>query len=325
MHVLQTTISAEPAPTRTRELETGSLVERAVRSRLSSGPGARFLARRAARDVASLEPSAARQALSRAVRGIDDAGEPWGCPGLSGALVSYGGVLEGHRQRSEAVAAFEAAMAVRPDDPELMLHAARAHRKAGSREAALTLYRRVRQRGDARLARFSSLGEALLSEDPEEALGRVLEEVGCAGDREVQGVALEERARLRRSAAQWAGAVNDLTAAALSYDDRRDRLRVAHELADLLLACGDLDAAREALVAALELSLPDERDHAVQRLRAVARAQGDELGLRRWPPAGRARLVSLMPARGPAAGAVRAASLAAVVRRWRDRLMAASD
>lgn len=316
---LQTIGTEAPARPRQRELETGQLVGRAVRLRLSGSSGAGFLVRRAGADVAGLDSSGARRALSRTVEALDGRPDGWigGCGELSGALVSYGGVLERHREKAAAVKAYETALAVRPDDPELMLHAARAHRKAGNREKALALYGRVRERGDGRLARFSLLGEALLGDRPEEALTRVLVEAEPAGQREVAAVALEERARLHRRASRRAEAVDDLIAAAGFYDDRRDRLRVAHGLADLLLACGDLDAAREALVAALDLALPDERDHAVQRLRTVARAQGDELALRRWPPAGRSALVSLMP---PARSSHRAASLAPRVRRWRETL-----
>lgn len=312
--LLQTIPTDAPARQREREIETGRLVERAVRLRLGGASGSDFVVRRAGADVASLASSGARRALLRAVEALD--GGVAGCGSLSGSLVSYGGVLERHREKAAAVAAYEAALAVRPEDPEVMLHAARAHRKAGNREQALALYGRVRERGEGRLARFSSLGEALLCAEPEEALTRVLSEVE-PGDREVAAVALEERARVRRRASRWAAAVDDLIAAADFYDDRRDRLRVAHGLADLLLACGDMDAAREALAAALDLAVGDEQDHAVQRLRTVARAQGDELALRRWPPAGRSPLVSLMPPPRTTRGA---ASFAPRVQRWRDRL-----
>lgn len=314
MHRILATTPGVDAGQRQRELETGRLVERAVRSRFGGAAGSPFLAKRAGADVAALEPGPARQALSRAVGGLE---RSEACSELCAALVSYGGLLERHCQKEAAVEAFETALAVRPEDPELMLHAARSHRKAGGREAALALYRRVREKGDARLGRFSSLGEALLDAAPEAALGRVLGEAQSAGDREVAAVALEERARIHRGASRWSEAVDDLLASALSYDDRRDRLRVAHALADLLLAFGDLDGAREALAAALDLALPSERDHAIQRLRSIARAQGDEVGLRRWPPAGASTLVSLMPARRTGN---RGRSFAAVVQRWRDDL-----
>lgn len=194
----------------------------------------------------------------------------------------------------------------------------RAHRKAGARDAARALYARVRERGDGRLGRFSRLGEALLGESPEAGLAPVLDEAEATGEREVAAVALEERAGLRRHAGRAGEAAHDYAAAALRYDDRRDRLRVAHALADVLLGCGDLDGAREALGAALDQAVTAaERRHAVQRLRTLARLQGDQLGLRRYPPEGPAPLVSLMPRRAPAPAAP---SMADALRSWRDAL-----
>jgi hypothetical protein len=119
---------------------------------------------------------------------------------------------------------------------------------------------------------------------------------------------------VRRRERQWSDAIADLTAAGLCHPARRDRVRVAHLLADFLLARGDVAAAREALGAALEQSRAGERGRAMERLRAIARLQGDELGLKRWRGAG-ATLVSLMPPR-PA----RDASMAPAIRAWRDGL-----
>jgi hypothetical protein len=177
----------------------------------------------------------------------------------------------------------------------------------------------VRERGDARLARFSALGEALLAELPVEALAEVLADSLAAGDREATAVALEERARLLRRDGRGGDAVLDLMDAARTYEDRRDRVRVAHALSDLLLARGDLAAAREAVAAAADLAGAADIQHSVQRLRAIARAEGDELGLRRWPSVGPSPLTTLMPVRRTAGGGP-AASLAPALRRWRDGL-----
>ncbi|MFP4623053.1 MAG: tetratricopeptide repeat protein [Gemmatimonadota bacterium] len=314
MTLLQTTGSERGAEAG-RELEAGRLVERAVLASLVDGAGSGFVAERARREVGALERGPVRRALAMAVEGLDvaDRGR------VSHALVCYGGVLEERRRRLEAVEAFEAALDVDPESPELMLHAARAHRKAGNREAALALYRRVRLRGDARLRRFSEVGEALLDEFPDEALSRVLAEAESAGDEEAAGVALEERARLRRRG-RTADAIEDYQAAALAYGDRGDRLRVTHALADVLLGCGDLAAAREALLGAVELADEGSRPHAVHRLRSVLRAQGDEVGLRRWRSTGASSLVSLMPAPRAASDACESSTRAAAVREWREAL-----
>lgn len=320
MSLIQTTRSETPPP-RQRELESGRLVLRAVRlgsADAVAGEGGRsFMVSRAAADVEEMPSGGARRALKRVVCAV---AEPaWDRRALAEALVCYGGLLESHREREAAVEAFEAALSVEPADPELMLHAARSHRKAGHGEAALSLYRRVRESGDPCLRRLSAIGEALLSQDPDSQLSGVLTDAKSSGDHEATAVALEERARLRRRAGRWGEAVEDCAGAALAYVDRRDRWRVAHSLADLLLARGDLEAAREALGAAMELAVPGDRDQTVQKLREIARAQGDEVGLRRWPASANraAPLVSLMPRRS---ASPRPDSFAPVVRAWRDEL-----
>jgi tetratricopeptide (TPR) repeat protein len=314
LHQTTAAPAGTPSETRVRELETGRLVERAVLTCAAGAPGAEFLVARAAAAVAALEPGGVRHTLERAVVACGGASPDRSA--AAGSLVCYGGVLELHHQVEDAARAFDTALALRPEDPELMLHAARAHRKAGRRETALALYRCVRERGDARLGRFSALGEALLAERPVEALGEVLADAQAAGDRESAAVALEERARERRRAGLAAEAVTDLMEAAATYEDRRDRVRVAHALADLLLARGDVAGAREAVGAAAELSGSRDMHHSVQRLRAFARAEGDELGLRRWPSTGPSPLTTLMPLRRAAGQA----SLAPALRRWRDEL-----
>lgn len=309
---------------RARELEAGRLVARAVRARLAAaddtGTCTWFLVERARRDVGGLERSGVRQSLGRAVEAISpeaevDEGE------LRDSLVVFGGILERHHQYEAAADAYALAREARPECAESMLHCARAERKAGRRDRALALYGRVRERGDGRLMLYAHLGEALLAEDVEEGLGRVLDEAEARGDGEVAAVVLEERARVRRGLGRSAEAVEDLASAGLRYTDVRDRLRVAHSLADALLAAGDAEAAREALHAAVDLAVPEDRDHAPQRLRAIARAMGDEVGLRRYPPSRTSSLVSLMPTRRSATGPSN--SVAPRIRSWRDALNAA--
>jgi hypothetical protein len=140
------------------------------------------------------------------------------------------------------------------------------------------------------------------------------------GEAEVYGVALEERARLHRNSGRVGEAVADYLAAALQYDCAQDRVRVMHAVADLMLARGDLEAARESMYVAFDGAMPAQRGHIVSRLRAVARDQGDEVGLRRWPPAKPSALVSLI---GPKRGEPAHVSYAALLRRWRDACTAA--
>jgi tetratricopeptide (TPR) repeat protein len=307
---------------RERELEAGRLVLRAVAS-VGSAAGAslpEFMVRRARASVERMERSPARAALGRAVNAVADvaADEAERRAELRQALVCYGGVLERHCVWPAAVEAYETARVVAPLDPEVMLHLARAHRLSGSRAAALELYRAVREvSADARLVRFAEVGGALLAADAVAALTAVLDPAGATVEPEVCAVALEERARLHRNASRTDEAVADYIAAAQVYERTEDCVRIAHALADLMLARGDLAGAREAMYLAHDVALPAQRANVVHRLRAVARAQGDEIGLRRWPSARPASFVSLI---GPRRAVTTGRTHAPLLRNWRDQM-----
>lgn len=313
MHSSRPTVDGIPEG-KERELETGRLAQRAVRSWLEGRRDASFLVKRARAAVAALEPGPVQQALGRVVAALD---APVERETLTAALASYGGVLERRQHCAGAVGPFETALMVRPGSTPLMLHAARANRKAGHRERALALYRRVRKRGDGRMARFSEIGQALLADAPDDALGAVLRASESAGDAEAAAVALEERAQIRRRSGRLADAVDDLVRAGLRYDDRGDRLRVARALGDLLMAAGSLDAAREALWTAAELAGPADIADVAGRLRSIAMEQGDEVGQRRWRPVCPSPFVDQASSRGvrdPSPGFVD------VIRGWRESL-----
>jgi len=314
LHSPRSTVDGPPEQ-KERELETGRLTQRAVRSLLEGRRDADFLVKRARAAVAALEPGAPQQALRRVMAALD---APLDREALSAALASYGGMLERRRDAGNAVGPFETALRVRPGSAPLLLHAARANRKAGHRERAMALYRRVRKRGDARLARFAEIGQALLADAPDDALGAILRASESAGDAEAAAVALEERARLRQRSGRLADAVDDLVRAGLRYDHRGDRLRVARSLGDLLVAAGSLDAAREALWTAAQLAGPTDLADVAGRLRSIAREQGDEVGQRRWRPVCPSPLVDPMvagQAGSPSAGFVD------VIRGWRESLL----
>lgn len=298
------------------EIETGRLVLRAAGSCLKDGSGTAFLRRRARAAVGSLEPGRVERALRRAVAAL---GPPPDREELSASLVSFGGALERRGEFQGAVMPFETALVARPDSAPLMLHAARAHRKAGHRDRALSLYRGVRTGRDDRLARFAEIGEALLADAPDDELGAVLRASESAGDAEAAAVALEERARLRRGSGRLADAVDDLIRAGLRYHDRGDRLRVARTLGDLLMEAGSLEAAREALWTAAELAGPAEMADVAGRLRTIAREEGDEVGRRRWRPVCPSQPVDQAPSRAavrdPSSGFVD------VIRGWRESLV----
>jgi hypothetical protein len=316
--------SSAPASKRFRprdhEIEAGRLVLRvaagAGMADAGATPAAAFLWRRAVAAVSALGEGPARYTLGRVLDVLEHGA---GADEVTRALVCWGGVLERHRVLGAAAEVYEAAFALAPRDAELALHAARARRLMGERAAAAAHYARVRVlAGAGPLSSHARLGEALLEEDPVAALGDVVAGAVETGEREVAAVALEERARLKRRDGS-PDAVADYMEAALLYTEASDRVRVAHALADLLLAKHDAAGAREALVAGLDVCLPAHRPHVVSRLRSVARAQGDQLGLRRWPSAGPSQLVSLAPVR--AAGPARPSS-APLLREWRDRLTA---
>jgi hypothetical protein len=192
-------------------------------------------------------------------------------------------------------------------------------RRLGDPARALAFYAEARRLDGAEgeIARFASIGEAVVSGDPEGALGPAIRRAVRAGHGEAAAVGLEERARVRRAAGMRRGAIRDLCVAALRFADGIDRGRVAHELADIAMTTGDLATAREALLLALACGAPSQREHARSRLHTMARNQGDRVGMRRWRSmAGPPALVSLAPSR--TSGATSAAG--PVLARLRERL-----
>jgi hypothetical protein len=189
----------------------------------------------------------------------------------------------------------------------MALHAARAARKANRREAALELYRRAADgaQSNTRMQLMVAIGEALVSMEPERKLGAVLRRARAVGDRIAVAIAREERACIRARATRTTAALRDLMSAAVRYTETQDRIRVLHRMGDLLTARGELMAAREALLAAVDLAAgTTQRPHTVQRLRTVARALGDDLGVRRTRGQGSASLVMLAPVTRRAATAL---------------------
>jgi tetratricopeptide (TPR) repeat protein len=295
---------------RDSELETGRLLVRAFEV------GSGFLVRRSQSAAAVLEASPARRALSRVAHCLDQGDRK----AASAGLLSYGAVLERHGEHEAALDVYRAVCRERPTDACAALHAARAARKSGRRAEAESLYRQAGAGcGDAHLARLAALGEALVSDEPLIAVTAVMRAARLAGDCEALGVAREERARLQLAAGRKKEALCDLAAAALRFQGRRDRVRVLHRLAELLSARGDLAAAREALLLALELADERQRAHTVQRLRTVARSMGDQLELRRSRGRGAADIVTIGPVGRLQPSAL---SRAGRVRRWRSRLPA---
>lgn len=297
----------------------GALVLRAVAAYLAGSSGVEFLVRRALRELRSLPRGPERSALRRLLELVEAGGEGSDpLVPLSGILVAYAWELEKTARYSEAAAALELARAVVPGDPEIALHAGRVARKRGDRSGALSMYALAREL-DAPCGRFTRLveiGEALLSADVERELGRAVRRAVVAGDLEAAAVGLEERARVRRESGDRSGAVRDLCVAAARYVDPVDRVRVVHALADVAVSAGDALAAREALLVASELGDSSQRAHARSRLYGLARAMGDEVGMRRWRTARGAGLVSLGFFR---AGDSRS-SMAPKLVRWRGRL-----
>jgi tetratricopeptide (TPR) repeat protein len=277
---------------RARRAAAGALVLRAVGMAAAGEPGSAFAVRRAHAEADALprsaEASILRRLLATAELGAD-------APLLAPALVSYACELERTHRVPEAGAAACLARELAPVCAATALHAGRIARKAGDAARALELYREARRldAGDGALARLAAVGEAVVSEDAERALGRAVRAALRAGDAETAAVGLEERARVRRSAGDRAGAVRDLAVAAARFGDAVDRARVAHELAGAALAAGDPLAAREALQAAEGWGDTGQRDHARTRLHTLARDLGDQLGTRRWRASKRPELVSL--------------------------------
>lgn len=294
-----------------------ALVLRAVEA-FACGAGTVFLRLRAEAEVERVPSAGERAMLWRLVL----AAEARGVEALSDQLVTYACELERMRRLPEADAVMTLALATSPDRAEVALHAGRVARMQGDADRALELYRRARrldERGS--IGRLAAVGEAVVSTNAERALSVVIREAVRAGDHETAAVALEERARVRRSRNRRRAAARDLCTAAARFPDAVDRARVAHELADLCIAINDGIGAREALLVALEAGDPSQREHATSRLHTVSRDLGDQLGQRRWRSMRRPALVSLSARRDAPASAALGPDLA----RWRARVPTAAS
>jgi hypothetical protein len=288
---LQPLPATAPASVRERELDAGRLVVRAVMS------GHPWLLRRARGVVSDLESGPARRPLRLAVERAVDA--PGFGEEVCAGVLGYAAVLERHGEYVEAEDVYAAVLRQRPSDSCVALHAARAARKAGRREAALRMYRHAGEHagGDAHMQLLVRIGEALVAEAPESALTSVISTARRADNRVALAIAREERALLRIRARRSRAALRDLLVAAVRYRDVQDRVRVLHHAAELLSSRGDLLAAREVLLAARDIGGAAQRAHTVQRLRTVARALGDDLELRRTRGQGSPGIVTLAPVR----------------------------
>lgn len=309
--------------------EAGGAVYRAVRGVLDRESGRAFLLRRVANEVE--EPGTATTdegahlstVVSALFRFVDDREErsPDAEIDLSNALLSWAAHLECYDRMSGASRLLEAALELRPANSELTLHAARVARKNGRTDRACSLYCAVRdlETGRGRLSRMARVGLALVdADDPEAALGRALRGAVRSGDAEAAAVAHEERARIRREARDRAGALRDYGAATVRFEDPADRGRVIHAAADLLMAAGEVLAARDVLLEMEHLGRSSQTVHAHARLRGISRTLGDELGLRRWKDETGGGLVFLSSPRG----APPARSLRSTVSRALRRLSA---
>jgi tetratricopeptide (TPR) repeat protein len=304
----QQSFTAPPASPARRLLLTAT---QAVRS---DAEGADFLLRRLTDDISRARPFERvflrRLALAMAEGAWDR---------LPAGLVEYACALERRCALGDASALLALAVELRPYDAATHLHAGRLARMTGDGERALAHYAAARacDGTDGHLARLARIGEATLAPDPERALGRAIRAAQEADDDEAAAVGLEWRATVRRRAGRHRAAGRDLCLAALRFSDAVDRGRVAHVLADIALAVGDVDAGREALLAALEAGERDQTDRARTRLHLLARDLGDELALRRWQPSRPTPLVSL----GGGGRAVADAPTAApMLRDWRAAL-----
>jgi tetratricopeptide (TPR) repeat protein len=310
-------ISESTSGERGRRASAGALVLRVVEAALENDTAYRFLALRAAVELETLPRGVERSTLRRLLLLAEEEATD-SCGGaLASMLVDYAYELETTKRLQEADAALALARGVAPSCAEVALHAGRVARKLREPERALELYGRARELDAAggALARLASIGEAVVSVDAERALGKVIRAAVRAGDAEAAAVGLEERARVRRAAGKRREAVRDLCIAALRFTDAVDRARVAHELADVAVAMGDVRTAREALLLALVCGDASQRDHARSRLHTLSRDQGDEVGMRRWRSFGRPSLVSLSLKR-PAAAPSAAAAILARRREW---------
>lgn len=301
----------------------GAVVLRGIRLAIEGSEGAAFVLRRARSEVGALPSTNERRILSKLLDAVTDTEPVDGGVVIAVLLAAYAAEAERARRLDEALEALRLARVLEPRSADLALRAARIARLQGRVQEAARLYARVRalDDGTGAWARLARIGEALVSSDPERELAVALRAAVRAGDAEAAALALEERAALREASGDVAGSVRDLCVAALRYGCARDRARVAHRLADLLSARGDRAGAREALLAALAAGDAEQQAYAMNRLHMHARAEGDELGMRRWRP-GAAPLVALGPGRRAVAGY---RSSLPRLRWWRDRLASAQS
>jgi tetratricopeptide (TPR) repeat protein len=308
-------ISESSPGERGRRAAAGALVLRAAERAVEPAEGLVFLLGRARAEAEGL-PRGAERSILRRLLALLEAGA--GPDRLAGSLVSYACELERTRRLPEADAALSLARSLAPEDAGVALHAGRVARKLGERERALELYRAARDLdgGDGSIARLAEVGEAVVSPEPEVRLARAIRRALRSGDAEAAAVGMEERARVRRAAGNRGRAARDLCLAAVRFTDPVDRARVAHELADVVIASGDPLAAREALLVAADWGDAPQREHAQARLHTLSRDMGDQVGMRRWRSAKRPSLTSLSLYRGAPAPASAAPRLA----RWREAL-----
>lgn len=310
-------ISESSPGERGRRAAAGALVLRAVERAMEAREGLSFLLARARTEVEGLPKGTERALLRRLLAGLE-AEQGIVAARLAAALVGYACELEKTRRLPESDASLSLARALAPRDAAVALHAGRIARRLGDRARALAMYAIARELdgGAGTIARLASIGEAVVSSHPRRQLTRAVREALRDGDAEAAAVGLEERARVRRAAGDRRGAARDLCLAAVRYADPVDRARVAHELADTVVAAGDPLAAREALLAALEWGDAPQREHAQARLHTLARDLGDQVGARRWRSGKRPPLTSLSLYRAKPAEVSAAPRLA----RWREAL-----
>lgn len=282
--------------------------------------GAEFSRRRTLQELSALPSGAERSLLRRLLALAGAPAEEGRTAKVCEALVRYGCELEAGRRLEEASAVLELALSLEPWSAETALHCARVARLRGDREGALALYRSARALdGEGSIARFADIGEAVVSARGEQMLSSVIRAAIVRGEGEIAGVALEERALLRRARGARELAARDLCLAAWRFTDAVDRARVAHRLADLFIAADDPRAAREALLLVLSVGDETQQEHARARLHTVCRDLGDQVGQRRWRSFKRPPLVSLSARPRTAV----AESAAPRVAEWRESIEAA--
>ncbi len=251
-----------------------------------------FSVRRTRQLVLALDQVQQRVALLRALEARESPGR------CAAALLALTAPLEAGAHYERAAAVADVAASLCPHDPAIDLHRARLARKAGHSEKALALYERaLHSLGDDSLplARMARLGCVLVADGGVAEVGPLIREAVRSGDDESAAVAQEARARRRIAAGDVAGAVRDLVFAAARYPDAVDRGRVGHAVADLLLARGQVSAARFVLEQVVDVGLAGQADWARTRLRQLALATHDQVGARRWAGPALSGLVALVP------------------------------